>query len=288
MSELIRLLPHSKDLGGGFVVRRLLPAAQIQAVGPFLFFDHFGPITAQAGDDHDVRPHPHIGLATVTYLFEGAMMHRDSTGVAQRIEPGAINWMTAGSGIVHSERTPEDLRDQPRQVHGLQLWAALPQDHEEDQASFEHTAASRIPTVQVGGALVRVLIGEAFGVVSPVNTLSSTLYLDMQLAAGASMVMAAQQQERALYSVNGDFSLDGQEIAEHTMVVLQPGSTPGLRSQSGSRIVLIGGTPLGHRHIWWNFVSSRSDRIRRAKDDWAAQRMGKVAGETEFIPLPTR
>ncbi len=288
MPGLVRLLPHVKDLGGGFTVRRLLPAAQRQAVGPFLFFDHFGPLTAHPGDEHDVRPHPHIGLATVTYLFEGAMMHRDSTGVVQRIEPGAINWMTAGSGIVHSERTPDDLRDKTRQSHGLQLWTALPEAHEEDPCSFEHTPASRIPALQVGGAQVRVLIGDAFGVVSPVKTLSRTLYLDMKLAAGASMVMAAQEQERALYSVDGGFSVDGEDVGPHTMVVLEPGSTPGVRSESGSRIVLIGGAPLGHRHIWWNFVSSHAARIDKAKLDWSAQNMGQVPGETEFIPLPSR
>ncbi len=288
MTDLIRLSPHSKDLGGGFVVRRLLPAAQRQAVGPFVFFDHFGPITAQPDDNHDVRPHPHIGLATVTYLFDGAMMHRDSTGVAQRIEPGAINWMTAGSGIVHSERTPDDLRDRTHTIHGLQLWAALPQAHEEDPCSFQHTPAASIPELQVGGGRVRVLIGEAFGVVSPVRTVSSTIYLDLQLAAGGSMVMSAQAEERALYVVDGDLSVDGVDLAAHSMAVLEPASSPGLRSQAGSRVVLIGGAPLGHRHIWWNFVSSSRQRIDRAKSDWAAQKMGMVPGETEFIPLPER
>ncbi|MEO8279005.1 MAG: pirin family protein [Ideonella sp.] len=288
MTGLIRLLPHSKDLGGGFFVRRLLPSAQRQAVGPFVFFDHFGPITAQPGDDHDVRPHPHIGLATVTYLFDGAMMHRDSTGIEQRIEPGAVNWMTAGSGIVHSERTPADLRELAHTTHGVQLWAALPLAHEEDDCAFQHAPAASIPEVQIGNARVRVLIGEAFGVVSPVKTVSPTLYLDLQLAAGGSMVLAAQEHERALYGVDGGFSVDGEEIAPYTLLILEPGSSPGVRSESGCRLVMIGGAPLGHRHIWWNFVSSSRERIERAKDDWVAQRMGQVAGDAEFIPLPAR
>ena len=288
MTGSIRLLPQFKDLGGGFVVRRLLPSALRQAVGPFVFFDHFGPIAAQPGDDHDVRPHPHIGLATVTYLFEGAMMPRDSTGVVQRIEPGAINWMTAGSGIVHSERTPDDLRGLAHTTHGLQLWAALPSAHEEDDCAFQHAPSASIPEVRIGGARVRVLIGEAFGAVSPVKTLSPALYLDVRLDVGGSMVVTAQDQERAVYSIDGGFSLDGVDIAPHTMVILEPGSSPSLRSESGGRLVLIGGAPLGHRHIWWNFVSSSLERIERAKNDWVAQRMGQVAGDSELIPLPLR
>ncbi len=247
MSGLIRLVPREQGS------RRRLDGAPAAArppsgrrSGPFVFFDHFGPITARPEDDHDVRPHPHIGLATVTYLFDGAMMHRDSTGVEQRIEPGAINWMIAGRGIVHSERTPDDLRAQPRRVHGLQLWAALPEAHEEDEPAFEHVAAEAIPHLQVGQAQVRVLIGEAFGLVSPVRTLSHTLYLDLHLPAGGSMVLTAQAAERALYAVDHGFSVDGIDIEPHTLVVLEPGSTPGLRSEQGARIVLIGGTPLGH------------------------------------------
>src|SRR5512147_447401 len=181
MSDVKLITPHAKDLGGGFIVRRVLPSAQRQAVGPFLFFDHFGPVTAGPADNHDVRPHPHIGLATVTYLFEGAMEHRDSTGAVQRIEPGAINWMTAGRGIVHSERTPADLRGSRCTSHGLQLWVALPAADEEMEPSFAHTAAEDIPELEVGGALVRVLVGEAFGEESPVAVRSSMMYLDVEL-----------------------------------------------------------------------------------------------------------
>lgn len=290
MPELQTLRPHEKDLGGGFVVRRSLPAAQRQAVGPFLFFDHFGPITAHPGDNHDVRPHPHIGLATVTYLFEGAMMHRDSTGVVQRIEPGAINLMFAGRGIVHSERTPKDLLGVDRRSHGLQLWLAVPTEHEDDAPGFQHVAAGEIPAREIDGVLVRVLIGSAWGLQSPVRTLSPTLYLDINfpLASGASLPIPAIAEERALYSVDHDFELDGARVPAHTMVVLEAGAEPVLAAPRGGRIVLIGGTPLGHRFMFWNFVSSHKERIAAAQDDWQAQRFERVPGETEFIPLPER
>ena len=288
MNELQTLAPHTKDLGGGFTVRRLLPAAARQAVGPFLFFDHFGPITAQPADNHDVRPHPHIGLATVTYLFEGAMLHRDSTGVVQRIEPGAINWMTAGRGIVHSERTPDDLRGVARRSHGLQLWCALPAEHEEDVPSFAHTPASAIPEWRAPGCVVRLLVGSAFGLVSPVHTWSPTLYADLALSAEGSLTLPAAAPERALYSVDEGFMLDGERVAPFTMVVLPEGQEPRLTAPSGARIALIGGVALGHRFMVWNFVSSRKERIVDAQNDWEAQRMGTVPGETEFIPLPPR
>ena len=286
MTDLQRISPQAKDLGGGFTVRRLLPSALRQAVGPFLFFDHFGPVVAQPSANHDVRPHPHIGLATVTYLFEGAMLHRDSTGVVQRIEPGAINWMTAGRGIVHSERTPDDLRGVTRRSHGLQLWAALPAEHEEDAPRFEHTPAGAIPQRALDGVVVRVLIGQAFGVSSPVGTLSPTLYADLALRPGAALQVPAAAAERALYGVDEAFSVDGREVPAFTMAVLAPGSEPVLRAALGARIALIGGAPLGHRFMVWNFVSSRKERIVQAQDDWEAQRFDPVPGETEFIPLP--
>jgi redox-sensitive bicupin YhaK (pirin superfamily) len=283
----LTLHPHAKDLGGGFHVRRLLPAAARQAVGPFLFFDHFGPVDAGPQDNHDVRPHPHIGLATVTYLFEGAMQHRDSTGAVQRIEPGAINWMTAGRGVVHSERTPDDLRGQPRRSHGLQLWAALPAADEELAPSFWHTPADAIPVLDVGGAVVRVLIGSAFGATSPVATRSPTLYLDIALTAEDAFPLPLAA-ERAVYGVSGVFTLDGEPVAPHTMVLIPEGQEPMIAADEDARVVLIGGEPLGPRHIWWNFVSSRKERIVQAADDWAAQRFDAVPGETEFIPLPER
>ena len=287
-TSLQQIAPKTHDLGGDFLVRRLLPAAQRQAVGPFLFFDHFGPITARPGDNHDVRPHPHIGLATVTYLFEGAMLHRDSTGVVQRIEPGAINWMTAGRGIVHSERTPDDLRGVERRSHGLQLWCALPVDHEEDAPSFLHHAAQELPELNLPQAAVRVLIGAAFGVTSPVATLSPTLYVDIALASGASLVLPDVAQERAVYSVDAPIEIGGEAIPPHTLAVLPAGAQPLLHAQGGARVVMLGGAPLGHRFIAWNFVSSRKERIEQAQDDWQMQRFPTVPGETEFIPLPPR
>ena len=288
MPDLQLIHPHAKDLGGGFLVRRSLPAAVRQAVGPFLFFDHFGPITAQPGDNHDVRPHPHIGLATVTYLFEGAMMHRDSTGVVQRIEPGAINWMTAGRGIVHSERTPDDLRGVVRRSHGLQLWVAVPTEHEEDAPTFAHTPAAAIPSVSMPGVVVRVLVGSAFGVSSPVKVLSPTLYLDFALEAGAAVDVPPAAEERALYSIDADIEVDGQPVPATTLVVLPQGAVVKLRAAQAARVALVGGAPLGHRFMVWNFVSSRKERIVQAQDAWEAQTFDKVPGETEFIPLPPR
>jgi redox-sensitive bicupin YhaK (pirin superfamily) len=289
MPVIDQLRARDKDLGGGFTVRRLLPASGRQAVGPFVFFDHFGPVTTRPGDNHDVRPHPHIGLATVTYLFEGAMMHRDTLGSVQRIEPGAINWMTAGRGIVHSERAPPDLRGMTHVAHGLQLWAALPMAFEESAPDFRHTPAAAIPASIQPGSEVRVLIGEAFGVRSPVATFAATLYLDVALAPGASLTLPAADDtfERAIYSVDQPLVVDGAEIPAFTMAVLAPGQTATAAAPLGARCVFIGGAPLdGPRFIWWNFVSSSKERIERAKEDWSAQRMGQIAGEHEWIPLP--
>ena len=281
---------HEKDLGGGFIVRRVLPAATKRAVGPFIFFDHFGPVTETPGRAHDVRPHPHIGLATVTYLFEGAQMHRDSVGSVQRIEPGAVNWMTAGRGIVHSERKPDDLLDQHYGIHGLQLWAALPRAHEEDAPSFVHTPASAIPQLQVGDASVRLLIGEAWGARSPVAVYMPTLYLDVQLPAGGVFELPPLYEERAVYAVDQDLQVGGAALAARQMAVLPVDET--VRITAGSqpaRLVVIGGAALdGPRHMWWNFVSSRKERIVQAAEEWETQRLGQVPGETEFIPLPER
>jgi redox-sensitive bicupin YhaK (pirin superfamily) len=287
MGMQLSLTGQIKDLGHGFVVRRLLPAAQRRSVGPFVFFDHFGPVTVVPGASHDVRPHPHIGLATVTYLFEGAIAHRDSLGCSQTIEPGAVNWMTAGRGIVHSERRPEALREQTYVNHGVQLWAALPQAHEETEPAFIHTPAAAIPELQVQDALVRVLIGQAFGESSPVATSAGTIYLDVQLAAGGTLELPALAQELALYPVDGDVRVDGQSLASHTLACLVPGQGVRLQAAGATRLMVLGGDALdGPRHMWWNFVSSRKDRIAQAAQDWQAQRMGQIAGETEFIPLP--
>ncbi len=285
---------YSKDLGGGFTVRRLLPGAHRQAVGPFLFFDHFGPLVVQPADEHDVRPHPHIGLATVTYLFDGALQHHDSSGARQRIEPGAINWMTAGRGVVHSERRPEDLRGRAYALHGLQLWVALPETHEDVEPEFQHVPAARLPLVTLGGARVRVLVGRAHGLQSPVAHPSPTLLVDYELAPGARLELpdldtAAQ---RALYVVDGTVHLDRSDgstfdLAPHRLAVLPDEGVMQLRAGSApARVVLVGGAPLGRRHMWWNFVASRPERIEQAAADWQADTFGQVAGETDRIALP--
>ena len=285
---LHQLTGHEKDLGGGFIVRRLLPEVRQRNVGPFIFFDHFGPAEELPGVNHDVRPHPHIGLATVTYLFEGAMTHRDSLGTVQVIEPGAINWMTAGRGIVHSERRPDHLRDVRYANHGLQLWTALPLHAEEVEPSFSHTPADAIPECSVGEGRVRVLVGEAFGARSPVPAFSRTLYLDVWLPAGGRMDLPGLVPEQALYAVEGAVEVDGALLAEHRMGVMQPGASVSLFAPTGARVVLVGGEPLdAPRHLWWNFVSSRKDRILQASADWEAMRMGTIPGDDqEFIPLP--
>jgi len=290
--SLVSIRSRNHDLGGGFLVRRLLPAALQRSVGPFVFFDHFGPVTAGPEANHDVRPHPHIGLATVTYLFEGATQHRDSTGAVQRIEPGAINWMTAGRGIVHSERTPDDLRGTTRTSHGLQLWAALPAEHEETAPGFVHTPAAALPEVELDGARARVLVGAAYGARSPVATLSPTLYVDVALAAGAQLDLPEPAGfERALYAIDAPVRLHtvGSEatLESGVMAVLPPGAWR-VHADAAARVVLIGGSPIGERHLWWNFVSTSRERIRRAADDWEAGRFDSVPGETERIPLPER
>ncbi len=279
--------PHEKDLGGGFVVRRSLPAAAQRAVGPFIFFDHFGPVTRHPTDNFDVRPHPHIGLATVTYLFEGVMLHRDTLGSVQRIEPGAINWMTAGKGIAHSERGPDDLKAAPYSIHGLQLWTALPLAEEECEPAFAHTPAADIPVHRENLFSARVLIGAAFDITSPVKTSSEMLYIDFDAAPCAEIVLPARAGEYALYSVGSAVIVDGETIEPRMLAVLDLSAPVTIQTNGSARFVLIGGAPLdAYRHMWWNFVSSRKDRIEQAKDDWRTQQFGTVPGEVEFIPLP--
>lgn len=280
------LKPHTKSLGA-FDVRRLLPAASQQMIGPFIFFDHIGPADLVEGVGMNVRPHPHIGLATVTYLFEGAGLHRDSLGTIQRIVPGDVNWMTAGRGIAHSERTaPEDLVPGAR-LHGIQIWIALPLSHEAAEPSFHHHPAATLPTVALPGAQVRMILGEAFGIRSPVQTYSETLYAEIRLEAGARLVLPADQPQRGVYLVEGDVELDGAMLPGAHMAVLPEGATVQLVAQTAARVMLLGGAPLeGPRFIWWNFVSSSKDVIEAAKADWRAQRFGQVPDETEWIPLP--
>lgn len=278
--------PKTHDLGG-FAVQRLLPNARRRSVGPFVFFDHIGPVVLDGPEPIAVRPHPHIGLATVTYLWEGAMTHRDSLGSVQDIAPGDVNWMTAGRGIVHSERTPERLRGVPHRFHGLQTWVALPQAHEDDEPDFAHHPAAVLPMVAVDGVDMSVVAGHAFGERSPVLVRADTLYVSMRFEAGAGVRLPAEHAERALFPVEGHMDLDGLPLPLNTLAVLEPGSTPMLRAQTAARVMLLGGAPLdGPRYLWWNFVSSSRERIERAKRDWSAGRFDVVPGESEFIPLP--
>jgi redox-sensitive bicupin YhaK (pirin superfamily) len=256
-------------------------------IGPFIFFDHIGPAEFAPGSGIDVRPHPHIGLATVTYLFEGAMVHRDSLGFVATIEPGAVNWMTAGRGIVHSERTGDDLRASGHRIHGIQSWVALPREREETDPSFSHHAATSLPQFTAGDATVRVVAGDAFGHRSAVGVLAPTLYADVLLPPGASIPVPDEHEERALYVADGQVSLAGTVIECGQMAVLLPGAVPRLASPAGARLVLLGGAAAdGPRHIWWNFVSSSRERIEQARRDWSDGRFPAVPGETGFIPLP--
>jgi redox-sensitive bicupin YhaK (pirin superfamily) len=281
--------PRVHDLGGGFTVKRLLPHAKARTVGPFVFFDHIGPAELGPEQGLDVRPHPHIGLATVTYLWEGAIMHRDSVGSVQEINPGDVNWMTAGRGIVHSERTPDRLRGQPQRMHGLQTWVALPLAHEEDAPSFAHHPKATLPVLERPGATLTVVAGQAFGARAPVAVLMDTLYVSIDLAAGATLEIPDEHAERALYPVSGELALDGEALPLEHLAVLDPGTRPLLRAGAAARVMLLGGAPLdGHRHVWWNFVSSSRERIEQAKQDWREGRIGQVPGETESIPLPER
>ncbi|HXW42911.1 MAG TPA: pirin family protein, partial [Xanthobacteraceae bacterium] len=281
------IVPRSVDLGG-FQVHRALPSGQSRMVGPFIFFDHFGPAVFRAGDGVDVRPHPHIGLATVTYLFDGEIVHRDSLGTAMPIRPGAVNWMTAGRGIVHSERTAAERRSGGEPIHGLQLWVALPAKDEETAPAFAHTAAAGIPELGDDGMTLRVIAGKAYGVRSPVVTSSDTLFMDARLKAGATLPLEAEHEERAVYVIAGEVDIGGDQHGPERLLVLRPGDRVTVRAVNDAHVVVVGGAAMdGPRHIWWNFVSSRKERIEAAKADWKAGRFAIVPGDTtEFIPLP--
>jgi redox-sensitive bicupin YhaK (pirin superfamily) len=280
---------------GGFSVLRVLPAAARRMVGPFVFVDHMGPATFPPGRGVNVRPHPHIGLATVTYLFEGEFVHRDSLGIVQRIAPGDVNWMIAGAGIVHSERTPPDRLRLGGRVHGVQTWVALPVEHEDDAPSFAHHAASALPRVDRPGVAIHVIAGSAFGERSPVGVLSPTLYCSLKFEPAAALAIPAEHPERAVYVVAGVVEIDGQLLCAGQMAVLAPGAEVTVLAKSQARAMLLGGAPVGERHLFWNFVASSRDRLEAAKAEWmrysdvSARRMfGTIPGETEFIPLPAR
>ncbi len=279
---------NPRDLGDGFHVSRILPSVEQRAVGPFVFFDYFGPVTFAPGKGIDVRPHPHIGLATVTYLFEGSQMHRDTLGSVQEIQPGEVNWMTAGRGIAHSERTGPATRAAGHRLHGIQSWVGLPTDAEEAAPSFQNVASRDLPSRTEGGVTVKIITGEAFGLRSPVRVFSPIFYADAQFTPGSSLTVAPEYEDRAVFVVGGSIEVGGEAQGDGTMIVLRAGETVTVRAPDAARVMLLGGAPLdGPRHLWWNFVSSSKDRIARAKAEWQAGTFGLIPGDDkEFIPLP--
>lgn len=285
---ILQLIEGRKRDLGGFVVRRVLPAPARQMVGPFIFFDHLGPVEFAAGSGIDVRPHPHIGLATVTYLFEGTIEHRDSVGSQREIRPGDVNWMTAGSGIVHSERTPQAARAAVHRAHGIQSWVALPDGHEEGAPSFNHHPAATLPKLVVAGGLLTVIAGEAYGARAPVFTSWPTLYVHAQLSAGSRVEVPPRHEERAVYVVDGYVMVGNERVETGQMAVLAPGTHVTVDAVIGARLMLLGGQRfLTPRYLFWNFVASSPDRIEAAKERWERQEFAQVPGETDFIPLPT-
>ena len=282
------IVPRSIDLGD-FRVHRALPSAEPRMVGPFILFDHAGPAVLRAGNGVAVRPHPHIGLATVTYLFDGEVVHRDSLGTAMPIQPGAVNLMIAGRGIVHSERSVPERRASGDKLHGLQLWVALPAASEEAAPVFAHTSAADIPELSENGMTLRVILGTMHRLRSPAATSWDTLFADAHLKAGTGLPVDAEHEERAIYVLAGDIEIGGEQYGPEQLLVLRPGDPVFVRAVSDAHIAVIGGAAMdGPRHIWWNFVSSRKDRIEAAKADWKAGRFDVVPGDTvEFIPLPS-
>jgi redox-sensitive bicupin YhaK (pirin superfamily) len=283
----LMVIANAKDIDG-FEVRRALPTAKRRLVGPFIFFDRMGPAILRAGKALDVRPHPHIGLSTVTYLFDGKIRHRDSLGTEMVISPGDVNLMTAGRGIVHSERTPEELRGAPMSVSGLQTWIALP-DHKEEMAPvFENTASATLPEFSADGVTGRVVIGDFEGMRAPVTTYHDTLYVDLRLEPGARARIPADAEERAIYVLEGEVTISGDRFPSDRLLVFRPGDEIVVSAENGAHFMLFGGASLGSpRHIWWNFVSSSKERIEQAKQEWKTGRFDIVPGdETEFIPLP--
>jgi redox-sensitive bicupin YhaK (pirin superfamily) len=287
MSPLAALVkPRERDLGS-FTVRRILPAFPTRFVGPFVFVDHMGPLALPAGQGVDVRPHPHIGLATVTWLWEGALVHRDSLGTVQTIAPGEVNWMTAGRGIVHSERSDADDRARGPRLHGMQTWVALPHALEEAEPAFVHVPAAELPAFRRDDAAIVVIAGHAYGERAPTPTVSDTLYASAEFASAGSLALPADHEERSVYAVDADLEIDGEPVPRFHLGVIAPGREAMVRTHGPARAMLIGGAKLDcDRFLWWNFVSSSRERIERAKADWREQRFTPVPGEREFIPLP--
>ena len=286
---MIPITGKAHDLGGGFFVTRLLPQVARRSIGPFVFFDYFGPVDFPPGKGVDVRPHPHIGLATVTYLFEGSQIHRDTLGSVQDIKPGDVNWMTAGRGIAHSERTAAEVRAAGHRMHGIQSWVGLPQADEEAPPGFQHFAAADLPERDDKGVTMRLIAGSAFGLTSPVKTFSPIFYADARFAAGGALRYSAEHEERALFVIEGEVQTSEVEVhGPGAMLALEKDEEVTLYAAAPARVVLLGGAKLdGERHIWWNFVSSSKDRIERAKQEWKDGKFGLIPGDDkEFIPLP--
>ncbi len=282
-----RINAHEHDLGDGFIIHRVLPSSQRRAVGPFVFMDYFGPVTLPATKPMDVRPHPHIGLATVTYLWEGRIEHRDSLGNTQIIEPGAVNWMTAGRGIVHSERTAAADRGSEQRMHGLQLWVALPLANEADEPSFEHADAASLPQIAADGARLRIIAGNAYGARSPVSTHGDLFYVDAYIKSGATLRVTDDHIQRAAFLIEGSVSVGNENLQPGQLCVFAPGAAIELRAHGDSHVVMLGGAPLdAPRYIWWNYVSSSREVLAQAQDDWARKRFAMVEDDPEFIPLP--
>ena len=280
---------HTRDLGAGLQVSRVLPGFPRQMVGPFIFFDQIGPVTVAAGQNVDVRPHPHIGLATVTWLFDGELVHRDSLGSVQPIAPGDVNWMTAGRGIVHSERGDPQTRNSARRMSGIQSWVALPKAHEDVEPAFSHHPAASLPRIRMPGVDLRLIAGNAFGERSPAPTFSPMFYLASEMEPGAILDLPAEHEERGVYLVQGSVSVGETPLTERSLAVLPAGDKIRIRGLSQSRVMLLGGEKMdGERFIWWNYVASSKQRIEDAKQRWREQRFPAVPGETEFIPLPER
>ena len=279
--------PRPRDIGG-FAVRRALPYARRRTVGPFIFFDEMGPVDFAAGQGIDVRPHPHIGLATVTYLFDGEIIHRDSLGVEQPIRPGDVNWMTAGRGIVHSERTDPKARQAGQRMHGIQTWVALPKESEDAEPAFHHHPKDTLPVIEQDGVAMRLIVGTAYGRESPAEVFAPIFYLGCEAPKGGTIALPGEHDERAVYVVEGTILSNGDRIVPGQMLVFGDGGPPpSITAEPGSKFMLLGGAPLdGGRNIWWNFVSSSQERIEQAKADWKEGRFAPVPGETEFIPLP--
>jgi redox-sensitive bicupin YhaK (pirin superfamily) len=284
---IAEIVPKSRDLGDNFMVRRALPAMEKRMVGPFVFWDEFGPAHFEAGAGMDVRPHPHINLATITYLFEGEIFHRDTLGSAQAIKPGDVNWMNAGKGIAHSERTPARLRAAGSAISGIQSWIALPEAQEESDAFFLHYDKAELPLLATDLVEARVIAGRLHGLASPVKTYSEMIYADVRMQPGGALPIDPDYEERAIYLVSGEIDVAGDVFSPGRLLVLRPGDSLAVKANAASQFMLLGGANLGPRHMWWNFVSSRKERIEQAKEDWKAGRFGAVAGDDhEFIPLP--